>query len=685
MLAWFITSTQSHQQNLIKFEYEASQITRLIQERMSHYEVALRSGVAAIHSNELQVDLFKWRKFSETLSIEERYPGINGIGVIYQLTQDELTPFLNEIKKERSDFKIHPTHELNEYWPITYVEPIEGNEQAIGLDMAHESNRLSAAKKARDSGGVQITSPIILVQDAKHTPGFLFYIPYYKEISVPSSIEERRRTFIGLVYAPFIVEKLIKGALQHKDRLVNFRITENQSVLYDEFTPVSDNYDVNAEYSKNINIEMYGKNWLFEIQTTKLFKEQQVNNLPMVILLSGIVIDLLLLIVFYIFASTNKKATELANKMMVLGKSKERELLLQQYALDEHAIVSKTDVYGNITYVNEKFIEISGYTNEELIGQNHRIINSGYHDKEFFKEMYKNLMSGKSFTGEICNKAKSGKIYWVQSTIIALVDNGGKPNAFISIRTDITESKMIAMELEETRDILSFQVSQLQEANADLDQFAYVASHDLKSPLNGISQLVSWIDEDCKDILPDESKEHLLLLKSRSKRMLNLLNDLLEYSRVGRDEHETEILNLKKLTQKLFEMQGNKKGFTCSGQDVNFELQRIPFEMVLRNLISNAIKHHDKAEGHIDISYERVEINNKEKHQFKVTDDGPGIPPELQTKAMEMFQTLQSRDEVEGSGMGLAMVKKMVEKYEGGLKIESDGARGTTFVVTWGV
>ena len=107
--------------------------------------------------------------------------------------------------------------------------------------------------------------------------------------------------------------------------------------------------------------------------------------------------------------------------------------------------------------------------------------------------------------------------------------------------------------------------------------------------------------------------------------------------------------------------------------------------MVLRNLISNAIKHHDKGDGHIDVSYELITLDDKKLHQIKVKDDGPGIPPELQEKALEMFQTLQSRDETEGSGMGLAMVKKMAEKYEGSLQIESDGKRGTTFIVQWGV
>lgn len=373
------------------------------------------------------------------------------------------------------------------------------------------------------------------------------------------------------------------------------------------------------------------------------------------------------------------------HNMLVIQRRKDLELLQQKFTLDEHAIVSITDVKGTITYVNEKFCVISGFTEQELLGQNHRLLNSGYHGIDFFRDMFKELIQGITWNGEICNKNKDGDNYWVQTTIVPFMNENGKPESYISIRTDITSGKNVALELSKTRDILSDQLGQLQEANADLDQFAYVASHDLKSPLNGINQLVSWIEEDCQDILPEESKEHLGLLKSRSSRMLNLLNDLLDYSRIGRDDEDKEEINLKETTRQLFELQGCREGFVCDGQDVDFTLERIPFEMVLRNLISNVIKHHDKKEGKIDVSYKLVNRNGRKLHQVKVRDDGPGIHPELQEKAMEMFQTLQSRDETEGSGMGLAMVKKMVEKYDGSLMIESDGKRGATFIVRWGV
>ncbi len=367
------------------------------------------------------------------------------------------------------------------------------------------------------------------------------------------------------------------------------------------------------------------------------------------------------------------------HNMLVNKEANDKELLQQKNAMDEHAIVSITDVQGTILYVNKSFINISQYSKEELVGNNHRILNSGHHGLQFFKMMYQTISRGNTWKGDICNKAKNGKLYWVKTTIVPFFSKNGRLESYVSIRTEITENKNNIKNLAVIRDELSGKILKLQEANAELDQFAYVASHDLKSPLNGISQLVTWLEEDCQDILPDESKEHLFLLKSRSKRMINLLNDLLDYSRIGRQEHELETFNLAELVNDVFELQGNRDGFSCEAPDVDIRVQKTPFELVIRNIISNALKHHDKSSGEIVVLMSEVDGF----YIIKVQDNGPGIPPALHNKALEMFQTLQSRDKVEGSGMGLALVNKTVVHHGGHLEIESDGGRGTAIVVKW--
>ena len=172
------------------------------------------------------------------------------------------------------------------------------------------------------------------------------------------------------------------------------------------------------------------------------------------------------------------------------------------------------------------------------------------------------------------------------------------------------------------------------------------------------------------------------LLRGRLLRMEHLLDDLLAYSRAGRLEGGISQIDLGILAQNIFEMQAPPDGFKLTIADnlPVFTTLATPLEQVLRNLFTNAIKHHDKPTGIIHLDWK---ISNKDYYDFSVTDDGPGIEPAYHDRVFIMFQTLRPRDEVEGSGMGLALVKKIVETYGGKTSIVSDGKRGTSIHFTW--
>ena len=203
--AWDFSRRQVEEKNGQRFERNAGQIIDLIRERMQRYEDALWSGVSAIQAAGGTVSHDAWRSFADSLNLTERYPGINGIGVIDYVPPESLEAYLAQQRRTRPDFQIHPAHDRGEYWPITYIEPEDINRKAVGLDIAHEINRYSAAVQARDSGQAQITGPIVLVQDAEQTPGFLFYTPYYRS-GRHDAVEARRAEFVGLVYAPFVMK-----------------------------------------------------------------------------------------------------------------------------------------------------------------------------------------------------------------------------------------------------------------------------------------------------------------------------------------------------------------------------------------------------------------------------------------------------------------------------------------------
>lgn len=225
--------------------------------------------------------------------------------------------------------------------------------------------------------------------------------------------------------------------------------------------------------------------------------------------------------------------------------------------------------------------------------------------------------------------------------------------------------------------------AELRRSNEDLEQFAYIASHDLKAPLRGIGHLAEWIEEDLGPDAEEGVKKHLVLLKQRTNRLSNLLDDLLQFSRAGRQKSLVREVDLKPFFEELFTLVAAERpsALRVLGDMPKITTAVAPMEQVFGNLFGNALKHHDKGHCTVTVNYRRL----PDHHQFRVSDDGPGVPSEFQGRVFGMFQTIKPRDELEASGMGLAVIKRVVESVGCSIKLESDPSRGrgTTFTVTW--
>lgn len=223
---------------------------------------------------------------------------------------------------------------------------------------------------------------------------------------------------------------------------------------------------------------------------------------------------------------------------------------------------------------------------------------------------------------------------------------------------------------------------ELQRSNTELEQFAYVASHDLRAPLKGIQMTASWVADDMAEYMTDDTRESLMLLQSRAERLDGLLNSLLQYSRVRSKPHEELSIEVADVISEVELLLSLSDGFTIKveGALPCVVAERIHLQQVFQNLIENAVKHHDQGAGVITIA-----AQDKEAYWgFSVTDDGPGIPAQFHEKVQQIFQTLVRRDEREASGMGLALVKKIIEQNGGKLKIDSPlNGRGCAMRFTW--
>lgn len=551
IVAWQYSKNQVEKLTEERFSRYSTQVVEMITERMQRYEDALWSGVSTIYTNGGDISYPDWKVFVGSSRIETKYPGINGIGVIHRIKPERLEAYLAAQRVHRPGYRIHPAHDRPENFPITFVEPVAKNRAAIGLDMAHESNRYEAVLAAGATARAQITGPIVLVQDDEKTPGFLFYAPFY-DGGRPQAPENDHKTFAGVVYAPFIMKNLMAGTLATKARQVSVRISDGIRVLYDEDTAAEPDVDQASLFRKTLSVEMYGRNWSFDIASTKAFHASYASNQPVFILAGGIIIEGLLLLLFWTLTRANRRASSFAVRM----------------------------------------------------------------------------------SGNFQTKAA---------------------------------------ELEET-------VGKLAESNEELERFAYVASHDLQEPVRMVRSFTALLQKKYGDSFDDDARKYMDITASSAERMHGMINDLLEYARVGAEAVKFEPVDMNVAFDNVLE---NLRE-TIESSDAQVTSEPLPEVMVspsrisrlLQNLVGNGLKYQaDAVTAKVRVSV----VQQEDKWVFCVGDNGIGMRREFLTQVFQPFRRLHSNAEYPGSGIGLAICRKIVDDAGGEIWVESEEGQGSQF------
>lgn len=334
-----------------------------------------------------------------------------------------------------------------------------------------------------------------------------------------------------------------------------------------------------------------------------------------------------------------------------------------KFALDQSSIVAITDAAGTIRYVNDKFCEISGYSRDELLGKDHRLVNSGTHPREFFRDLWQTIARGNVWRGEVCNRAKGGDLYWVDTTIVPFLGPHGKPFQHLAIRTDITDRIAAEGELREKA------------ALARLGELAAVVAHEVKNPLAGIGGALQVVSKRLPADAPEQ--EIFTEVRERLDSLNQLVSDLLTFSRPRKPQ--LAITDMRSLVE-------NAAGFlerdpVFSKVSVQIDGDPPPVEVdarMLRDAIQNIIMNGAQAiDGlgsiHVRLSHEDGILS------IVIVDTGPGIPAATRERLFEPFFTTKTR----GSGLGLCIARRSLEAHGGALELECPASGGTRCTLTF--
>ncbi|MGD0962111.1 MAG: ATP-binding protein, partial [Methylomonas sp.] len=361
-------------------------------------------------------------------------------------------------------------------------------------------------------------------------------------------------------------------------------------------------------------------------------------------------------------------------------KSMLKSLQDRQFAVDQHAIVAIADLKGRITYANDKFCAISGYSRQELLGRDHSLLNSGHHPKSFWRDMYRTLAAGRAWRAEVCNRAKDGGLYWVDTTIAPLMDNDDKLQEYFAIRTDMTDRKRIEIEAKN--------------ANATKSEFLANMSHEIRTPMNG---MIGMLDILQQSGLSGEQNRMLGATRASALAMLQILNDILDFSKIEAGKMVVE--NIPTLVRDIVEGVAHIMMSTAADKGVELHtfvapelpvwimLDPLRLRQILFNLLGNALKFTSSSETRRGAVTLRVEPfargDGAAGLQISVRDNGIGMSE--QTVAA-LFRPFTQADETTtrrfgGTGLGLSITHRLAELLHGRISVRSTLGEGSEFCI----
>ncbi len=688
--AWYVVRDEVDSNGRKQFALRADQVIAAIRARMLAYEQVLQGGVGLFHAS-LEVERDEWREYVNALKIEENFPGIQAIGFSKRIASSERAAHIDAVRAQGfPDYAMRPQGERAEYTSIIYIEPFdERNRRAFGFDMFAEPVRRAAMEQARDTGFSVMSGKVLLVQEGGGDDvqaGVLLYLPLYRKNSTHITVEQRRDALLGYVYSPFRMDDLMEGIRGENIDDAALEIYDGpaiapEALLYETVKTSPEHHPAFVE-RRSMNVQ--GRPWTLRFGSHPVFEASIDRQKPLIVLATGLVISLLSFVGVSAFATSRTRALVLASRMTsAFRESEERSRLIIATA---HVAFVAIDSKSRVTDWNREAEGTFGWSRHEAMG--HDIV--GLVIPERYRQAHHEGMRRFLNTGE-------GAIFGKRIQLVALHKNGwefpveitisptrvGEKHVFNAFLHDISERQKAEQEIKALNADLVSRAAQLEASNKELESFSYSVSHDLRSPLRAVDGFSRILQQDYQDKLDAEGHRILKVIRAASQKMDKLIDDLLAFSRLGRQAISAEQTDMAALAQETWaELQG-----PGAQRKIRFVLHAMPtargdrslLKQVWVNLISNAVKFSAATDAAVVEAGGSVVEGEGDEAVYYVKDNGAGFDMRYHDKLFGVFQRLHSVSDFPGTGVGLAIVHRIVTRHGGRVWAEGKVGAGATF------
>jgi PAS domain S-box-containing protein len=687
--AWKTSVEYTQKRSQALFSLLAEESEKILLHRMKSYVQGMRSGLVHMQANQ-QVKTRIWRRYIESMGVLENFPKAAEFGYIEKVEPGALEAFLQQARRERPDFKLHPKTGDGPYFIVRHP-PLGDNPEIAGLNIAAEDSRLQAAERSRDTGEPALTGRIVLAQDQSQSPGFLVLMPLYKPGMATSTVEERRTALLGWICWPFTARAFLSDLTSGKDHSYRLRVYDGDNatranLIYDS---APDGQEYNSAFRIRRPLRILQQHWTLDWTSAPAFEATVHSVESPLILGSGLLLTALFALQLFFFSRRAETVNALVKEQT--RELAEREALYRLLAENSSDIISRVSFDGKRSYVSPACWSVLGYKPEELAGR-HFFEWFDEHHRPGLEELYRQFERGERDHAilVLSKKKKDGGWIKAEETIKLVRDPlTRQPLETVVTTRDVTLSEQKSEELRIAKEEADCAKAKAETANEAKTTFLAAMSHEIRTPLNSIIGFTDILLSTRRD-LEDTVRRQLHLIQMAGATLLSIVNDILDFSRIeaGEIKLDPRPFSLDELITKATSIVRPM----IEEKHLEFIVERHMdahawyygddhrLTQILLNLLNNACKF--TGDGSIRLVVESLrEGDDRQRIWFSVIDTGPGIPAEKMSRLFKRFSQLENNTHRRfgGSGLGLAISKQLVELMGGTISAYSTEGRGCVF------